>query len=357
MSNYYPAQRHTLEMTTIQREQSLPEDAIGQVEARQGQSVNLRDIVAKGRLPSRFVIVDAAQFFKLRKPEELTELLHVEIGSLVAPNDVMASRKNRKLYSPIVGFVADIDGGRIIVQESPETVELEAGLDGQVIQVRPGRGAVIETSASVVQGAWGNNRRVIGSLKVEPEAGLESLFGENLDIQYRGSILVTRRSLRDTGLQVLEDQSLAGVIAPSMEADLIDRVMRLKSAVMLTEGFGAFRMNVAAFNLLTQYNGRQATLDTAQPTRWAGRYPEVIINPSGRGSGRAPRPNTDMTLEVGTNVRLTRLPNAGTVGKVVNLPKSPFLLENGLRVLCAEVETITGERLMVPLANLEVFGR
>jgi hypothetical protein len=357
MSNYFPAHRHILEMTTIQREQSLPEDAIGQVEARQGQSVNLRDIIAKGRLPSRFVIVEAAQFFKLKKPEEFNGLFLVQIGNTVAPNDVLAFRKNRKLYSPIVGFVADIDGGRIIVQESPETVELEAGLDGQVVQVRPGRGAVIETSASIVQGVWGNNRRVIGALKIEPEDGLESLFGENLDIQYRGSILVTRRSLRDTGLQVLEDQSLAGVIAPSMEAGLIDRVMSLKSAVMLTEGFGALRMNVAAFNLFTQYNGRQATLDTAQPTRWEGRYPEVIINPSGRGSGRAPRPNTDMTLEVGTNVRMTRLPNAGMVGKVVNLPKSPVLLENGLRLLCAEVETITGERFTVPLANLEVFGR
>jgi hypothetical protein len=33
------------------------------------------------------------------------------------------------------------------------------------------------------------------------------------------------------------------------------------------------------------------------------------------------------------------------------------LLENGLHVLCAQVELSGGERVSVPLANIEVFGR
>lgn len=44
---YYPDQRHILAWTTIRRERMLPDNAIGVVEARNGQHVNLRDIVAR----------------------------------------------------------------------------------------------------------------------------------------------------------------------------------------------------------------------------------------------------------------------------------------------------------------------
>ncbi|MBI1281932.1 MAG: hypothetical protein GC179_27655 [Anaerolineaceae bacterium] len=354
---YYPDQRHVLELTTIQREQTLPEDAIGSVDIRQGASVNLRDIVARGILPSRYHIVEAAKALRLKKDSELGDYLRVSIGDGVNPKTVLAEKRNRKVLSPVDGVVADVNEGLIILQIEPETVELEAGLDGQVIKVQPGQGVVIETYGSVVQGAWGNNRRVIGTLKTEPSAGLESLYGEDLDIQFRGAIVVTRRPLRQTGLDVLEDQNLGGIIAPSIEADLIDAVLAVKGAVMLTEGFGSLRMSGLVYNMLNNFNGRQATLEAVQPNRWQTRRPEVIVNPSGRGQNRAVRPNVNQALTVGTSVRLTRIPHLGDVGTVVNLPKTPILLENGLQVLCAEVESVTGEKIIVPLANLEVFGR
>ncbi len=357
---YYPDQRHVLELTTIQREQSLPEDAIGSVEVRQGASVNLRDIVARGIMPSQYVIVEAAAALRLKQPADLDEYLTVSIGQGVSAKTVLAEipkQRNRRVLAPVDGFVADVNDGRIILQIEPESVELEAGLDGQVIRVQPGQGVVIETYGSVVQGAWGNNRRVIGTLRTEPSAGLESLYGEDLDIQFRGTIVVTRRPLRQTGLDVMEDQNLGGIIAPSIDADLIEPVLAVKGAIMLTEGFGSLRMSGLVYNMLNNFDGRQATLEAIQPNRWQTRRPEIIVNPSGRGASRAVRPNLNLTLAVGTSVRMTRIPHAGDVGTVVNLPKTPILLENGLQVLCAEVESVTGEKFTVPLANLEVFGR
>src|ERR1044071_5362537 len=220
---YYPDQRHVLELTTIQREQTLPEDAIGSVEVRQGASVNLRDVVARGILPSRYLIIDAAKALRLKQPSDLGEYLRVTVGEGVNPKTVLAEvQRNRRVVAGIDGLVADVNDGKIILQIEPEAVELEAGLDGQVIKEQPGQGVVIETYGSVVQGAWGNNRRVIGTLRTEPSAGLESLYGEDLDIQFRGTIVLTRRPLRQTGLDVLEDQNLGGIIAPSMDADLIE---------------------------------------------------------------------------------------------------------------------------------------
>lgn len=358
--DYYPDQRHILDLTTIRRERFLPERAIGQVEVREGVSVNLRDVIARGRLPSRYVIVEGAQYFRLKNPDDLPGLMMVQVGDTVdvkAPLAGQPGQRSKRLLSPVKGIVSYVGEGRVIVQISPEDIQIEAGLDGQVVRVRPGQGIIIETFGALVQGVWGNGQRVIGALKPEPEAGLESLYGEDLDIQYRGAIVVTRRALRETGLQVMEDQNLEGIIAPSMDADLIEKVMNASGGVMLTEGFGPIRMSVTVFNLLAGFNGRQAMLDAVLPDRWEARRPEVILNPTSRVAARPPAPNVNLTLQVGSSVRLTRPPYAGQVGKVLNLPKTPNLLDNGLRARCAQVELVTGEKLMIPLANIEVFGR
>jgi hypothetical protein len=255
------------------------------------------------------------------------------------------------------GLVSYIGEGRIVIQESPEDIELEAGLDGVVVESRLGRGVVIETFGTVVQGVWGNGRRALGPLRMEPDEGLESILGEEIDIQYRGAIVVTRRRLRETGLITLDAQNLAGVIAPSMDADLIPAALDAHAPVLLTEGFGPVRMSAVVFNMLNSFEGRQAALDAVQPSRWETRRPEVILNPTARAQTRPPRPNVNLALGPGVTVRLTRPPNAGATGKVTHLPKSPILLENGLRVPCALVETVAGERLTVPLANIEVLGR
>ena len=145
---YYPDQRHVLELTTIQREQTLPEDAIGSVDVRQGASVNLRDIVARGLMPSRYIIIEAAKALHLKQTADLGEYLRVSIGEGVNPKTVLAEvpkQRNRRVFSPVDGIVADVNDGRIILQIEPESVELEAGLDGQVIKVQPGQGVTIET--------------------------------------------------------------------------------------------------------------------------------------------------------------------------------------------------------------------
>lgn len=81
------------------------------------------------------------------------------------------------------------------------------------------------------------------------------------------------------------------------------------------------------------------------------------MNPTGRTGARPPAPDIDVPLRVGMNVRLTRMPYAGQVGQIANLPKSPLLLDNGLRVMCAQVALVSGDRVFVPLANLEIFGK
>jgi hypothetical protein len=199
---------------------------------------------------------------------------------------------------------------------------------------------------------------VIGALRQEPEDGLDSIFGESLEQRYGGTVVLTRNALKAFSLTVIEAQSIGGVIAPSMDPALVDQALHMNTAILLTEGFGDLRMSGHVYGMLEQFIDRQATVDAALPQRWEDtRRPEVFINLPSRGGDRPPAPRISHTLRVGETVRLTREPRPGSVGEIVDLPKTPQLLDNGLRVSCARISLVTGESVLVPLANLEVLGK
>lgn len=357
---YFPDQRHALDLTTIRRERLLPYGAVGEVEARAGERLDLRDVVARGPLPTRYRILEAAAFFGLKRPSDLSKLLLVAAGDLVEAGQPLAGKsktRGRRLLSPVAGEVAHIGEGRVIVAETPEMIELEAGVSGTVVAVRDRRGVVIETTGGVLQGVWGNGRINVGPLRLEPDTGMDQLAASAVDIEYRGAILVTRRSLTAAGLGVAEALNLSGIVAPSMSPAFIETARGLTCAVLLTEGFGDLRMAAHSMRFLEEFADRQATLDGVQPDRLEARRPELIINVPTRASERPPEPNVDAFVRVGTTVRLTRGDHAGQVGQVVHLPKTPYSLENGLRLLCVQVQLAPGGTAFVPLANLEVIGQ
>ena len=356
---YYPEQRHLLGKTAIRRERFLPDTTSGEVMVNSGSRVSVLDVVARGPSPSPYMLIEAARYFNLKDPDKLFDLLDVRIGEQVGTDEVLASkpgRRGKKLLSPVAGKIVDITQGRIVLQEVTPPIEVEAGLNGAVTSVRKGRGVIIEAYGGVLQGVWGNNRRAIGTIRHEPSDGLENIYGDQVDTQYRGAILVTRRPLRRVSFQVIEDQGFMGVIAPSFEPDLIDTALKSHSAILLTESFGSARMSNVMAQFLDNMEGRQATVDAALPAPLETRRPEVIINVPIEPGERPSPPNLSASLRNGREVRLTRGNNSGMMGHVIGLPKELVSLDNGLRVACAQVELVTGEKINVPLANIEVSG-
>jgi hypothetical protein len=229
---------------------------------------------------------------------------------------------------------------------------------GNVIEARPSRGVVIEAYGALVQGVWGNGRRVIGALRLEPDDGLDSIFDQSLEQRYSGTVVLTRNPIKAFTLAVIANQSIGGVIAPSMDPALVEQADSLSAAIILIEGFGDQRMSGHVYGLLEQFVERQATLDARLPQRWEDVHrPEVFINLPSRSGDRPPIASVGQSMRVGQTVRLTREPHPGSVGEVTDLPKTPQLLDNGLRVPCARVLLVTGESILIPLANLEVLGK
>lgn len=357
---YYPDQRAASPFTIIRREVKLPDEAVGVVRASEGKRVDVRDIIANGVIPNRYVIIEAAKFFGLKKPEALDDLMLVSPGDFVEDKKVLAGKnpnRGKRLFCPVRGVVAQISEGRIIIQEMPELLDLEAGVRGRITQINQGRGAVIEATGAHIQGIWGNNRRSIATLRMEPEGGLNRAGGNVLEMRFMGAVVFTRSPLTRQSFRIMQEQNFAGIIAPSMDASLRDLAMRAEAVVLLTEGFGDVRMSAATWNMLVEFDGQQATIDAQMPNRWETRHPEVIINVVAREGQRPSRPNVLLSLRTGMNVRVTREPFMGQTGVILDLPKMPTLLDNGLRVPCAQVELVAGETIFVPLANLEVLAR
>lgn len=353
----YPDQRHMLPLTLIRRERVLPEGAgDAQLETSIGARVGLRDVLVRGFYPAPVHVLDGVTELRLRHASELADLLQVGVGDHVEQGQVLARKRRRKLVVPVSGIVVLIEQGRVLIEEDPQAVEVTAGVNGQVLEVDPARGVLVETYGALLQGVWGNGKRALGALRFEPNAGLDAA-GDALGMQYRGAIVVTKRRLKAAGIALMESQSIAGLIAPSMEADLLDAALRAPGPILLIEGFGTARLNPTAQQFLTELEGKQATLDAMRPTLTASHRPEVILTVPLPSVDRPAPPLVQLVLQTGMPVRVMRSDGSSITGQIVGLPDDPQVLENGLQVACAQVQLVTGEHAAVPLANIEVFGR
>ena len=357
---YYPDQRIVSKLSTIHRECLLPEEAIGVVQKHEGERVEVRDVVARGQIPARHVIIEGAKELGLRNPRDLADLLLVNANVVVDAGTPIAGKnrnRGRRVYAPVKGIVVAVGQGRIIMQEMPELVNVEAGVAGRVIHVYPDRGVAVEAAGAIVQGVWGNGRGIISPLRMEPDKGedLSKLIRESLDIRYKGAVIVLYRTLTLDMLELLEEGNINGIIAPSMHSELLNRTLESPIAIMLTEGFGTANMNGTVHSLLKDYDGYQVVLDADMPGRWTARRPEVVINR--KIDEHPPGLNLNATLKRRSRVRITRKPHLGQIAHIEELPNNPILLANGLRVMGARVELISGEIVNIPLANLELAGR
>ncbi|MBK8134858.1 MAG: hypothetical protein IPK52_03295 [Chloroflexi bacterium] len=357
---HYPEQRPIAKLTVIQRHVILPEQASGLVTVLPDQRVDVRDIVARGLIPGEHIAVDAKAFFRLRKAEDLTPLLRVRIDDEVDEITVLAGKevgRGKRLYSPVRGRVAQIVDGLIFVEQLNDVIDLESGVRGRISDVISGRGAVIEATGAQAQGFWGNGRRTVAVLRGEGNKALEAIDTDSLTSPYNNAIVVVRRPLTEGLISAARNLKVAGLVAPCMPVDLIGWALAQPFAIIITEAFGEARVNRNLNVWLQELEGSQVALDAYEPQTWDARRPELLMNVAPK-SGEVPaRPNSMLTLRPGLAVRVIGEPYTGVAATVLNLPSDPVLLDNGMRFVCAQVELSSGERIFVPLANIEVSGR
>lgn len=345
---------HILALTTIQRERLLP--VPGVVNVRLNQRVNANDVVAETHWAREHVLVDVARALNV-SAAAADRMIQCKEGDELVVNALIARGRGafaREVRAPREGRVAVVGGGRVLLEVGEVNMELRAGLPGQVVQIIPERGAIIQTAGALIQGVWGNGRIETGllvNLMDKPDSVLEA---GRLDVSMRGSVILGGMVREAETLRAAAEMHLRGLILSSLNPSLIPLALQMRYPILIMDGFGNYPMNIAAYRLLTTNTKREVTVNAETFDRYSGGRPEVIIPLP--VSVEPALPNDSETFAEGQRVLCRAAPCFGTVATLVRIRPGLTTLPSGLRAPAADIRLETGEEILVPLANLEVVG-
>ena len=336
-------------LTRIRQERLLPQ--AGEIVVRRGQQVTPVQVVARASQQRGYTIIAAADLLGVA-PEDVADYLLVEEGAAVQRQKPLLRKpgllRQRRLTSPVNGVLHQVRSGRLILQQTPDLLEVRAMMHGVVAGFIANRGVMIETRGTLIQGSWSSGREGFGALRMVAEAADEPLRGAHIDVDARGAILVAGRIARGDVLEEAEENSVRGVVAGSAPATLMEAMRHVRFPVVLTEGFGRESMAGPIFDLLGQSEGRDASLFDGRSGR-----PEIVIPlPAPQEEELPVRPEP---LTVGGRVRVLRAPHAGEVGEVVAVHNRSQNTTIGLRAAGADVALPDGKVVFIPFANLDLI--
>ncbi len=354
---YYPVETRIKPLTTIRRERVLP--SRGEVLVQPGEFVGSADIVARCELPGEIQVVDVSRELRVRQ-DKAEEYVRKSARDPVQANEVLAAprglfgRLQRACRSPVDGHVVAVRNGLVLIESLPIPFDLNAHLKGQVANVMPNLGVVISTVGALIQGVWGSGKEAEGVLKVLVDNPQRPLRAHAIDVSCHGTLVVGGRILDEKALEQAVEAKVRGIIAGSVNADLLPVLEGLPFPVLITEGFGALPISEPIFSLLDANAGREAMLNAETRTRWGAKRPELVI-PLRAEEKRPAEEAGPQPLDVGMQVRVLREPHLGAIGTVRDLPPLPHVVESGARLRVAEVDVGNERPILVPLANLELI--
>jgi hypothetical protein len=248
-------------------------------------------------------------------------------------------------------------------------VEVKAYVRGRVKEILPGEGVVIRTTGALVQGIFGVGPERFGRLSVVAKRPEEELTVGALPTDCRNLVLVAGSCV---SLEVLKEAGARGavglVVGGIQDAALTEYVgrrigvavtgqERVPVTVVLTEGFGAMPMAARTFKLFLELAGRECSLSGATQIRAGVQRPEVVVPIEfADGAVGAARASGGGELNLGTPVRMIRVPYFGLLGTVTALPPELVKLESGSLVRVLKAKLADGREVTVPRANVEIIA-
>lgn len=360
------------ERTVVVKDRRLPLE--GEVLVKVGDHVKAADVVARTDLPGKVYPVNVANQLGV-DPGRLTQCMQKKVGDAVVEGEVIArtdgilgwfGTEAKAIVSGTIESVSTVTG-QVIVQANPVPVEIDAYIDGRVVEVHAGEGCAVQATATLVQGIFGLGGELQAPLVMgvdSPSAVLEAgSFREDMrdKIVVGGSYIGLRAFERAKALGV------AGIVTGGFDYDEIKELLGYEVGVaitggedlgltlVVTEGFGRIDMAPQTFALLKKSVGRRASINGATQIRAGVIRPEVVVTLGDDGPAEkwtAPDPKG---LELGDPVRGIRAPYFGKLGRVVGLPVELIALATESPARVMDVEFEDGTRARLPRANVEVI--
>lgn len=376
MAHAYTPGLRVAQRATVRRERILP--LKGEVLASVGDRLAAEDVVAKTDLPGGVQTVNVINQLGIT-PDEIKDYMIKGEGDPVEKDECFAANKplfglaflKISVRSPITGFIERISEttGQVILREPPVPVEIHAYVDGEVVEVIPEEGVVMETEATFIQGIFGIGGEAFGELVVVAETPADVLEESVITDEHAGKILVGGSLVTAKAFHKAGKVGVSGIIAGGFhDKDLKDILgydlgvcitgaEDLGTTLVITEGFGRISMADKSFETLKSRRGAKASISGATQIRAGVIRPEIII-PFARDDGGATeaKPTGEgLGMTIGNYVRVIREPYFGDIGTVMSLPRELTVIESGTKVRVLEVDFGDGEGVIVPRANVEMI--
>jgi hypothetical protein len=358
-------------------EQRLP--TAGDVLTRVGQRVEADDLIGRARVSGAPLVLHVARVLDLPVAQALKALRRA-VGETINQGEELARGPlpGQRLLAPINGTVVAIDStsGYVVLRANPEPYELRAAIRGVVMEMFPGEGVRIETPAAQIYGAWGIGGARSGVLSLLTTAPDEPITAAMIDSKSTYGVVIGGSGISAAALRRAVTERITGVIVGSIDEAELRAFLEAPGpalwdggahhwqiggglpepglTIVVTEGFGTIPMSQPVFDLLAQYDRRDALLLGQTTLRNRHERARVIIPLSARNAGALPVDPPQLELQIGAIVRVVVAPYLGQVGRVRALTALNAPLPNGLRTSTADVQLEHG-MVSVPQTALEVL--
>ncbi len=351
----------------------------GQVLVQVGDEVYPDTVVARTELPGPITTLRVAERLGV-EPRELGKFLLKREGDKVQAGEVIAERKTlfglftSRVTSPITGTIDFISEatGNIGIRHLPTPVEVTAYLRGLVVEVIPEEGAVVATRGVFVQGIFGLSGERHGTIAILANSPDEVVSDAKLSDEHKGKVVIAGALAHWRLMEAAREIGVAALVAGGVLDTDIKKLLgydigvaitgheNLPFTLIVTEGFGEIAMARRTFELLASQEGKDASVNGATQIRAGVIRPEIVVPKDGALTMedlQAPEEDkfTAGELNLGTPIRLIRTPYFGALGRVVALPPEPQEIETETKTRVLEAELVTGEKVVVPRANVEIF--
>lgn len=368
---YTPGLRVT-DRAVLRRTRRLP--LPGTVLVQAGATVTAETPVARTELPGNVQTVNVASLLGVHQ-SDVAECMVKKEGDPVEANETIASTRSffglfrSKCVSPCKGSVESVSTitGQVLLREPPIPVEVDAYVDGRVVEVLPREGVVVETAGAFLQGIFGIGGETAGILHRLAETPQTPLTEDLLDAGCRGMVVFGGSQVTGKALTKAAQLGVKAVVVGGIDdKDLRDFLgYDLGVAItgsedkgvtlVITEGFGRMAMAQKTFDLLCRHVGQKCCVNGATQIRAGVMRPEVIIPLSSERVSVADGAASE-GLRIGSAVRAIREPYFGRLGTVAALPPELKLLETEakVRVLAVRFDGAS-EDAILPRANVEMI--
>ena len=224
MSKSYTPGLKILKNTKILKERRLP--LKGDINCKVGDKVGNSAIVASTFIPGNIHMVNVINQLNI-DAQSIKDYLTVKIDDLVKKDDIIAENKGMfgffktQVKSPIEGKISNISSttGQIMISEPDIPVEINAYIDGKIIDIIENEGVIIESEGTFVQGiigVGGEKNGIIHSSFGKTSFEKQDLI-ENVQMIYES--LMKARPASAKG-QFIKKITLSSTMGPGIKVDL-----------------------------------------------------------------------------------------------------------------------------------------